>query len=106
MLDKSIEFENQAEDPDDNADELFAQSDDEAMGDHGQDADMAMVRKAEFDVEVLSLVEQLGGSSRGYRRDRKRQLRALVSEIYSPPRVTNAAKLLPSLRAMPVTPLI
>ena len=80
---------------------MFAQSDDEDMGDDGQDADMAMVQSAQFDVKVLSLVEQLGGSSRGYRRDRKRQLRALVSEIYSRPRVTNAAKLLPSLRAMP-----
>ena len=37
---------------------------------------------------MLFLVEQLGGHGCAYARDRKRAFRRVVSEIYSPPRVT------------------
>ena len=35
------------------------------------------------------------------KRERKAAIRAVVSEIYSPPRVTAAAKLLPELKIIP-----
>ena len=46
--------------------------------------------------EILKLVQALGGSSSGYRRERARGVKAKVSEVYSAPRVTAALKLLPS----------
>ena len=52
--------------------------------------------------EIMAIVKSLGGSQGRYRRERSRALKAIVSEIYSPPRVTAAAtKLLPELRLMP-----
>ena len=43
----------------------------------------------------------LGANPKKYRRERSRAVRALVSEIYSAPRVTQAAKLLPGLGLLP-----
>ena len=51
--------------------------------------------------EILSLVKSLGGSTAKYRRERSRGIKAVVSEIYSPPRVTAATKLLPELKCLP-----
>ena len=51
--------------------------------------------------EVLQLVDALGGSKQKYSRERRGALKKLVSEIYSPPRVTAAAKLLPCLDCTP-----
>ena len=92
--------------------------DEEAQaGDEAEDAEMGMVSAGqhsadqtgvkqecaiiERNLEILSLVEKLGGSTKRYRRDRTRQLRAIVSEIYSPPRVAAAAKMLPNLEMIP-----
>ena len=36
-----------------------------------------------------------------YKRERQKGIRAVVSEIYSPPRVTAATKLLPELKIIP-----
>ena len=55
----------------------------------------------EANEEILSVVKSLGGDGSKYRRDRQRALKAVVSEIYSPPRVTAATKLLPELKLMP-----
>ena len=46
------------------------------------------------DREVLQVIRQLGGSKHAYLRERRRAVKHIVSEIYSPPRVTAAAKLL------------
>ena len=54
-----------------------------------------------MEVEILRLVSELGCGGKAHRRERKTRLRAIVSEIYSPPRVTRAAKLLPSLGLLP-----
>ena len=53
----------------------------------------------DMDIEILRLVSELGGGGGGkaYRRERKTKLRAIVSEIYSPPRVIRAANFLPSV---------
>ena len=53
------------------------------------------------DRAVLAIVRQLGGDTNRYIRDRRSAVHRLVSEIYSPPRVTTAAKLLPELRCVP-----
>ena len=51
--------------------------------------------------EILAVIKSLGGDHGKYRRERRRALRAVVSEVYSPPRVTAATKLLPELRLIP-----
>ena len=51
--------------------------------------------------EIMSVVRALGGSDRKFKRHRDKAIKAVVSEIYSPPRVTAAAKLLPKLRMIP-----
>ena len=55
----------------------------------------------EINVEILNVISELGAGGRAYMRERKAKLRAIVSEIYSPPRVTKYAKLLPSLGIAP-----
>ena len=55
----------------------------------------------EANQEILAVIRSLGGGQGGYRRERKRALRHVVSEIYSLPRVTAATKLLPELRLIP-----
>ena len=51
--------------------------------------------------EILRLVSALGGSTHRYKREQRKGIRAVVSEIYSPPRVTKATKLLPELNVIP-----
>ena len=55
----------------------------------------------EANAEILAIVKSLGGNQAGYRRERRKAIKAVVSEIDSPPRVTAATKLLPELRVMP-----
>ena len=50
---------------------------------------------------ILNLVRELGGDSRRYVDERREEIMNLVSEIYSQPRVTRAAKLLPRLGLLP-----
>ena len=50
---------------------------------------------------MLNIIRELGGGEKRYTRERRRAVRGLVSEIYSPPRVTNAAKLLPEFGCVP-----
>ena len=47
------------------------------------------------------MVRALGGSAHQYRRDRQNAAKAAISEIYSPPGVAAAAKLVPELRIIP-----
>ena len=54
-----------------------------------------------MNLEILSIVRQLGADTKKYRRERNRQVRHLVSEIYSGPRVVKALKLLPGLGLSP-----
>ena len=51
--------------------------------------------------EIMSVVRSLGGNDRRFRRERSRAIKAVVSEIYSPPRVTASVKLLPELKLIP-----
>ena len=51
--------------------------------------------------KILSVIRSLGGDHQRYKRERSRAVKAVVSEIYSPPRLTAATKLLPELRLIP-----
>ena len=52
--------------------------------------------------DIMAVIKSLGGHGGKYRRERMKGLKAIVSEVYSPPRVTAAAtKLLPELRLIP-----
>lgn len=51
--------------------------------------------------DAFHLIGSLGGSKTRYKRELKRGMKALMVEIYSPPRVTKIANLLPSLRCIP-----
>ena len=46
--------------------------------------------------EILKLIRDLGGSVHAYKRERKQALKAIVSEIYSAPRITKMIKMMPS----------
>ena len=48
--------------------------------------------------EIMIVFRALGGDQQRYRRERSRAVNAIVSEVYAPPRVTAATKLLPELR--------
>ena len=52
-------------------------------------------------VSIMGVLAQLGANPARYRRERSRAVKAPVSEIYSAPRVTRAAKLLPGLGLLP-----
>ena len=54
-----------------------------------------------MDIEILNVFHQLGADSKKYKRERNKQLRHLISEIYSGPRVVRALKLLPGLGLAP-----
>ena len=49
-----------------------------------------------YNKEIFKLINELGGGTRAYACERRLKLKALVTELYSPPRVTAAAKLMPS----------
>ena len=61
----------------------------------------AKAEVSKVNAEILSVVRALGGNPQRYKRERSRAVRAIVSEVYSPPRVTAATKLLPELRLIP-----
>ena len=59
------------------------------------------VRAREAHEGIASLVASLGHDGRRYRREETQRLRAVVSEVYSAPRVTNAARRHPRLGCIP-----
>ena len=61
----------------------------------------AVAQVKEHNREILSVVRALGGDAGKYKRERKTAIRAVVSEIYSPPRVNAAAKLLREPKVIP-----
>ena len=69
--------------------------DDMAEPDEEDRPDMAVDEDETPCAEILEIVEAVGGSAKKYRREYRSRMRAVVSEVYSPPRVTACAKLLP-----------
>ena len=51
--------------------------------------------------EIMQVIRDCGGSRRAYGRERQKAIKTVLSEIYSPPRVTACAKLLPSCDILP-----
>ena len=51
--------------------------------------------------EAIELALALGADARSYRREAVNRLRAVVSEVYSPPRVSQVARRFPRLGIMP-----
>ena len=51
--------------------------------------------------EILSVVESLGGDRRAYGRERARKARAIIAELYSPPRISALARDLPQYGIAP-----
>ena len=51
--------------------------------------------------EIMKLIRSMGGNTRKYRRERTKNIRAIVMELYSPPRVSAAARLYPGLGCIP-----
>ena len=58
-----------------------------------------VVKKDEAD--IIATIRATGGCAQSYRRERRRAIKAMVSDVYSPPRVTAACKLLPELKIIP-----
>ena len=73
------------------------------------DEDINLIREADDEegqaldshFEILSIISKLGGNTRKYRRERAAQMNRILSEVYSVPRVTRAAELLPHLGISP-----
>ena len=51
--------------------------------------------------EIVAVLNSLGANAAKYRRERSMSTRAVVSETYSPPRVTAATKLILERRIIP-----
>ena len=51
--------------------------------------------------DILSVVRAMRGDQQRYKREQSRAVKAIVSEVYSPPRVTAAIKLFPERRLIP-----
>ena len=51
--------------------------------------------------EVMSIIDSLGGNTSKYRRERRKAIRGIVSEMYVPPRDSAVAKLCPSFGILP-----
>ena len=66
----------------------------------------AVAQVKEHNDEILNVIRALGGNTGKYQRERRSAIKAVVSEIYSPPRVTAAAKLLPELKIIQDLPWI
>ena len=53
---------------------------------------------AEDELEIIAVIRSLGGNGHKYPRERQRAAKRVLSEIYSPPRVAAAIKLMPEPR--------
>ena len=58
-------------------------------------------RVEETHAPILQIIDSLGGATRKYRRERDRALGAVLSELYSLPRVNAMAKMCPSYGILP-----
>ena len=50
---------------------------------------------------VMSILESMGSNTHKFGRERAKKARAIISEIYSPPRVSEVARLMPSYGCAP-----
>ena len=50
---------------------------------------------------IMQIIRDVGGSRKAYKASRRAEMKAILTEVYSPPRVTAAAKLLPKYGVAP-----
>ena len=65
------------------------------------DQDDEMIGAVTFEDECALLLTTLGAPSKAYKRERRKTYNRIVTEVYSPPRVTRMASYLPDLRVLP-----
>ena len=52
------------------------------------------------EADISATIRSMGGCTQSYRKERRRAGKAMVSEVYSPPRVTAAFRLFPELKVI------
>ena len=65
-----------------------------------EDEDVTM-GSVSFEDECMEILAVMGCDGRAYRRETRKAIKKVVSEIYSPPRVTRMASLLPQYKLLP-----
>ncbi len=95
---EDIPFEDFQRDADADAEPREDVEMDMAMKDVSEDERKIIKAK---DHEIMEIVRQLGGEDRAYRRERRTALEPMLAETYRVPRVTAAARLLPSMGIIP-----
>ena len=63
--------------------------------------DSYVMEAERHNAEILCVISSLGGSAKAYKKDRSRAMKAMIGELYSPPRVTAAAKMMPQFGCTP-----
>ena len=53
------------------------------------------------EADITATMRAMGGCTQSYRKERRRAVKAMFSEVYSPPRVAAACKLLPDFKVIP-----
>ena len=66
----------------------------------------AVAQVKEHNEEILNVIRALGGDTGKYQRERRSPIKAVVSEIYSPPRVTAAPNCYRDSESYPALPWI
>ena len=77
----------------------YAQASSDPVAD--ADEDMAFMGSIMHDDDMMSMMMNLGAADKHHKREGRAARRRMVSEIYSPPRVTRAISSMPSLRLVP-----
>ena len=63
----------------------------------GMDVDIVGVNMLRYEDEIMNVLNVLGAPPRSHRREHKAAVNRLVSEIYSPPRVTKLISMMPEM---------
>ena len=79
---------------------------DDAVGSDFKDLFAVMTRNLREEAkrneeDIIATIRAMGGCIQSYRKERRRAVKAMVSEVYSPPRFTAACKLFPKLKVIP-----
>ena len=79
--------------------------DSDAIENHLDDLLAVMTRDIKDEVkqeeaDIIATIRAMGGCTESYGKERQRAVKAVVSEVYSPPRVTAACQLLPELEVI------
>ncbi len=82
-------------------DSTTAQAGSQTGVDPGMDVDLLDEESNRFDPIMSMMITQLGGCGRSYQREKRKAVRNMVSEIWSPPRITQLLSKLPTCALVP-----